>query len=235
MREMVKILIDPGHDIGTPGKRALDGSMREFEFNKAVALQVATLLAYYEQVELLFSHPLDDGVDQSLEHRTNLSNQWGADCFISIHANAGATSARGIETYIDDTTGDSVYQLARSIHDQLIVTTKHPNNRGIKRSNFWVLDKVNKLRTKSVLVECGFMTNVEDLKLLKSSNYRTKCAEGIVKGIVAHYDLKKKIVVAQPTATQYRVIAGSFSERVNAEAHIKSLKEKGIDSFLEIR
>lgn len=232
---MVKIYIDPGHDINTPGKRALDGSMREFEFNKTVALQVAVNLAHYQNVELMFSHPLDDGVDQSLEHRTNLANQWGADAFVSIHANAGAASARGIETYIDDTANDEVYQLARSIHDQVIVTTNHPNNRGIKRSNFWVLDKVNKMKTKSVLVECGFMTNVDDLKLLKSSNYRNKVADGITKGLVAHYELKKKVVVAPPSSTQYRVIAGSFSERINAENHIKHLKEKGIDSFLEIR
>lgn len=227
---MVKIYIDPGHDINTPGKRALDGSMREFEFNKAVALQLAKILGEYDNVELLFSHPLDDGIDQSLEHRVNLAKKWGAELFLSIHANAGATTARGIETYIDDEAGDAVYHIARSIHDQTIVATDN-KNRGIKRSNFYVLDK---FKGKSVLIECGFMTNAEDLALLNSTTYRNKCAEGMAKGIIAHYGLQRKYLKPSETPNhQYRVIAGTFNNEVNAINLSKELQARGFTSFVE--
>lgn len=230
---MVKIFIDAGHDINTPGKRALDGSMREFEFNKAVALQLANILGEYEGVELMFSHPLNDGVDQSLEHRVNLAKQWGADVFVSIHANAGATSAHGIETYIDDTAGTDVYEVARSIHDNLIVVTG-ARNRGIKRSNFYVLDK---FKGKSVLTECGFMTNAEELSNLKSTEYRNKCAEGIAKGLIGHYGFKrKKVVVPVKTVESdsvYQVVTGSFGEKDNADKRVSELKAKGFESFIQ--
>ena len=32
----------------------------------------------------------------------------------------------------------------------------------------------------SILVECGFMTNKEEAKLLKSESYRLKCARAII-------------------------------------------------------
>ena len=43
----------------------------------------------------------------------------------------------------------------------------------------------------AILIECGFMTNEEEMKLLKTDAFRKACAEAIVKGIVENYQLKK--------------------------------------------
>ena len=187
-------MLDPGHDINTPGKRAIDGSMREFEFNKATALHVANFLSDYHDVETVLSHDLNDGVDTGLTARANLANQLRVDCVVSIHANAGASSARGIETYIHLNAPISTYNLARAIHDHTIIITGMVN-RGVKRADFAILRETN---MDSVLIECGFMTNADDLALLKSDEYRRKCAQGIVNGLVQFFSLNKK---AEPDQT----------------------------------
>jgi N-acetylmuramoyl-L-alanine amidase len=189
---MVKIMLDPGHDINTPGKRAPDGSVREFEFNKATAIHTANLLAQYNGVEVYFSHDLNDAIDTSLNARADLANRLQVNCLVSIHANAGPTSARGIETFIYLNTPTSTDNLARMIHDHVINITGM-TNRGVKRADFAILRQTN---MDALLIECGFMTNNEDLALLKSDEYRRKCAQGIVNGLVQFYGLTRKAAPA---------------------------------------
>jgi N-acetylmuramoyl-L-alanine amidase len=233
---MVKIMIDAGHDENTAGKRSLDGSLREFQFNKVVAEKMVYMLNQYENVELSLAHNIHDGIDQSLKERTDLANSMKVDCYISVHANAGNTSARGIETYIHPNADSETYVLARAIHDNTVILTKQ-NNRGIKRNDFHVLRETN---MKAVLIECGFMTNVDDLHLLKSEGYRHLCAEGIVRGLVAYYDLKNKVIVKPPEQTKvdentfYRVVAGSFNSRMLADMQSEALKKAGFTSFVDV-
>ncbi|MDQ1003952.1 N-acetylmuramoyl-L-alanine amidase [Neobacillus niacini] len=227
---MVRVMLDSGHDINTPGKRALDGSMKEFEFNRAVTEKVYWLLEEYEGVELFLSHDLYDGIDDSLKTRTDKANKLNADCFISIHANAGATSARGIETFVYPKAGQETVKLASLIHEHVLWLTKQ-KNRGIKTADFAVLRDTN---MKSALLELGFFTNTEDLKLLKSDSYRALCAEGIASGLIEYYGLKKKAVPVlqpQPTLVQtngtYKVQVGAFSVKDNADRLAAELKGKG--------
>jgi N-acetylmuramoyl-L-alanine amidase len=233
---MVKIMLDAGHDENTAGKRSLDGSLKEFQFNKVVVEKVVYMLNQYENVELSLAHNIHDGIDQSLKERTDLANSMKVDCYISIHANAGNTSARGIETYIHPNADSETYVLARAIHDNTVILTKQ-NNRGIKRNDFHVLRETN---MKAVLIECGFMTNVDDLHLLKSEGYRHLCAEGIVRGLVAYYDLKQNPVVKEPEQTKvdentfYRVVAGSFNSRLLADMQSEALKKAGFTSFVDV-
>lgn len=188
-------MLDPGHDINTPGKRAPDGSMREFEFNKATAIHVADILSQYNGVEAFLSHDLNDGIDTSLDARAALANRLQVNCLVSIHANAGAASARGIETYIYLNTPTSTDNLARMIHNHTINITGMVN-RGVKRADFAILRETN---MDALLIECGFMTNTEDLALLKSDEYRRKCAQGIVNGLVEFYGLTKKAAPPRPS------------------------------------
>lgn len=60
-------------------------------------------------------------------------------------------------------------------------------DRGIKKSSdLYVLRYTNMI---AVLVECGFLTNLEEATLLRSENYRKKCAEAICKGICKYYNV----------------------------------------------
>lgn len=53
-------------------------------------------------------------------------------------------------------------------------------NRGI-RANQWFV--VRNVKMPSVLIELGFLTNKEEIKLLNSSTYLKKCTEGIYNGL----------------------------------------------------
>ena len=97
----MKIVLDAGHGFATLGKQTPDG-MKEYEFNRAVAHYARNLLSDYANLEVLFSH--SDEQDVLLKGRTDLANRLGADCFLSIHANAAGNGdwheAEGIETFI---------------------------------------------------------------------------------------------------------------------------------------
>jgi N-acetylmuramoyl-L-alanine amidase len=184
---MAKIFLDPGHDINTPGKGV--AGMKEFEFNRAVVENVYWILEGYENVELMLSHNLYDGIDDSLKVRTDRANAWGATCFVSVHANAAsANSANGIETFVHPRAPQSTVNLGAEIQGELIRATGM-NNRGLKKTDFAVL---RDSKMDAFLAECGFMTNPGDLAKLKSDDFRKKCAQAIVNGLVKHYGLKKK-------------------------------------------
>lgn len=187
----LKIAIDAGHGLHTAGKRTPDGSMREFQFNSAVAKYVRDLLSEYEGVETMFVHDPTGERDVPLAERTKKANDWPADVYVSIHANAYGSNwndVNGIETYVYTTKPAEAVRLATYVQSELVTRTLR-RSRGVKYENFHVLRET---KMTAILVECGFMTNREEAELLKSDEYRRKCAEAIVAGIVRCYSLKKK-------------------------------------------
>jgi N-acetylmuramoyl-L-alanine amidase len=243
----MKILLDAGHGYNTPGKRSPDG-MREYEFNRVVASYAKSFLEEYENVTVYFSH--SDTKDVSLQERTDKANRLDVDCFVSIHANAygsGWNSARGIETFVYKTKPKAAVQLAEKVQNNLVIATGLPN-RGVKTGNFHVLRSSD---MPAILVECGFMTNKEEVKLLRSDVYRKTCAEAIVKGISEHYKLKKKGTASAPVPTpaappkktenppvkqaeekKYKVIAGPFKEKETADKLVEKLNKDGFSATI---
>jgi N-acetylmuramoyl-L-alanine amidase len=199
----MRIVIDAGHSFSTPGKRSPDGSLREYQFNSAVARYAADrLFTGYEGVDIMLTH--DDSRDVPLKERTDRANAWKADLFVSIHANAygdgGWNDAKGIETYVYTTRPAAALRLAEAVHRNLIRATGRPD-RGVKTANFHVLRET---KMTAILVECGFMTNREEAELLKSDAYRRKCAEAIVTGIVETYGLRPKQTGQTPPSDDWR-------------------------------
>jgi N-acetylmuramoyl-L-alanine amidase len=91
------VVIDPGHGGENPGARGLGGSLE-----KDIALQIARRL----RAELVNARGLsvfltrDKDIDVELDDRTAIANNYKADLFISIHANASrARGAKGSEVY----------------------------------------------------------------------------------------------------------------------------------------
>jgi N-acetylmuramoyl-L-alanine amidase len=186
---MLKIVLCAGHGPETAGKRTPDG-MREYQFNSAVAYYVRESLLDYEDVAVKFVH--SGNRDVPLDERTDRANSWGADAYVSIHANAygsgGWNSANGIETYVHTSKPKEALSLAQKVQSNLIKETGL-SDRGVKATNFQVLRET---AMTAILVECGFMTNREEAALLKTNAYRKNCAKAIVEGLVEQYGLKKK-------------------------------------------
>ncbi|WP_455662004.1 N-acetylmuramoyl-L-alanine amidase [Pradoshia sp.] len=223
----MKIVLDAGHGYSTLGKRTPDG-MKEYEFNRAVALYARHFLSDYSNLEVLFTH--SDQEDIPLEERTEKANKQEADCFLSIHANAagdgGWHDAEGIETFIHTSTPWDAQSLASKIQDKLTTSTGR-KNRGVKTANFHVLRKT---KMTAILVECGFMTHKEESKLLQDESYRKQCAMAIVEAIGHHYSLKKRSQASSKKL--YKVQVGAFSSREGAEQLALKLQRLGMDTHI---
>lgn len=172
----------------------------------------------------------------SLSDRTTMANNWGAHCFVSIHCNAFNSNSKGIETYsYTSATSD----LASAIHSEILKTKAFTINRGTKTANFYVLRKSN---MRSSLVELAFIDNKEDIDILL--NKQDLLALAIAKGICKYLKIEYKPIDNTPTPTPppisdsntfYRVVCGSFTNKIYAEEQLEELKSKGFnDCFITI-
>ena len=179
----MKIMIDAGHGYKTPGKSSPDG-MKEYEFNRSVAQYLKDILTDY-QTSIFFAH--SDSLDVPLKDRTTQANTLGAILYVSIHANAAGNGdwhkAEGIETYVHTSKPEEAFSLASKIQKRLVAATGL-EDRGVKTADFHVLRET---KMTAILIECGFMTNENEIRLLKSEYYRKKCAQAIAEAIISHY------------------------------------------------
>lgn len=111
-RPVKKIFLDPGHggeDRGAVRQGTLEKNVVS-DFAKVVAKELAAL-----GFETMLSRAGDDFV--ALDLRPELAREWGADVFVSLHANTSPfPGARGTETYIlsSDATDAEARKLALS-------------------------------------------------------------------------------------------------------------------------
>lgn len=195
----VLYVIDDGHGMTTLGKRTdifTDGTrsketgknfMHENEFNRAVAKYVGEYLTA-SGIKVVFSAPTD--ADTPLETRVAIAERMKADGFVSIHANAmtgkfATGKARGIETFVWMSGGAAGKGelLGRAVHKELVKGTTQVD-RGVKKGNHLFL--IRKTSMATILVECGFMDNLAEAKLLLLDSFRRECAEEIARGICIH-------------------------------------------------
>ena len=237
---MVKIALDAGHGMNTPGKRCLKSldkaETREWTLNNRVANYVEDLLKGFEGVEVLRIDDRTGKTDVPLATRTRKANEFKADIFISIHHNAGINGGAGggITVYRYPNSSKMTKAMQKRLYDLLIKHTGLKGNRAspLGEANFHVLRET---KMAAVLIENGFMDSRTDVPIILSDTHARKTADGIVEFVVEHFKLKKK---PKPKSTPakndgfYRVVVGSFKDRKNAEEQQKKLKKAGFNSFL---
>ncbi|WEG16718.1 N-acetylmuramoyl-L-alanine amidase [Alkalihalophilus pseudofirmus] len=175
------IVVDAGHGGHDPGAVAASNGLREKDFNLAVALKLQRRLEA-AGARVIMTRTTD--VFLTLTERANIANRNSADAFISIHANAGPSSAHGSETYWNrnHASADSK-RLAESIQSEMIAKL-NTRNRGVKEGNFTVIQTS---RMASVLVEVGFLSNAEEARKLASNSFQEDAAEAIFQGTVKFF------------------------------------------------
>lgn len=165
------VYIDPGHGGYDPG--AQGNGIVEKDIVLSLGLRLKDKLEA-NGIKVIMSRTSD--VYVSLEDRSKGANNANPDMFISIHINsAGATSASGIETFYKK---DIDKPLAEKIQSKLISYTGAVN-RGAKWEDFHVVRETN---MPASLVECGFLTNVNEANNLKNWNYQEKLINAMLDG-----------------------------------------------------
>ena len=177
-RNKYMVVIDPGHGGPDPGAVGI-GGLRETDVVLDVSLQVSKFLAA-KGVKVIMTRKNE--IDLDLPPRVAKANRSKADAFISIHANASRGNRRdvnGLETYYY--TGYRGYNLAKSIHKEIVKVAYGSPDRGVRSSRFFVIRRTD---MPAALVEIGFVTGRIDSRKLKQANHRQKLAFAISKGIL---------------------------------------------------
>ncbi|MEQ2455578.1 N-acetylmuramoyl-L-alanine amidase [Flavonifractor hominis] len=174
------IALDAGHGGSSPGAVYPDASgqdVLEKDLTLAITTKLETILVQ-QGYNVVLTRPGDSTVD--LYTRADIANAANADLFVSIHINASGTvpSFQGIYTYHYPSSTRSM-NFATAVQ-QAVCAATGGIDRGISSANFAVLRETN---MAAVLVECGFMSNLEELSRLQDDAYQQKLAEGIATGI----------------------------------------------------
>ena len=185
----IKIYIDQGHNPRSPNTGAEGNGYAEQDITYAVGQSLATLLRNNGNFEVRLSRPTADtqlgtSNSSSLSTRVNDANSWGADYFISIHANSSNSSSVSGSEALVYTEPSIAANLGEDILEGLNESTGL-RNRGIKvRPGLYVLRKTN---MPAVLVELGFITNPSDA--IRMRDNPGLFAQGIYQGILDYLDL----------------------------------------------
>lgn len=185
----IKIYIDQGHNPRSPNTGAEGSGYTEQDITYAVGQSLATLLRNNGNFDVRLSRPtpetqLGTSNASSLKVRVDDANSWGAQYFISIHANASNSSSVSGSEALVYTTPSAATELGEDMLAGLHDATGLPN-RGIKvRPGLYVLRKTN---MPAVLVELGFITNPYDANLM--ANNPQLFARGMYNGILDYFNL----------------------------------------------
>lgn len=192
--EKIKVVIDPGHGGYDSGSESTNGKL-EKNLNLNISKKVGAILEK-NNIEVVYTRKddnvswSDDNVEDLLA-RTDIANQSGAKCFVSIHMNFSevyADEIRGHEVWVNYDNDENV-KLAQDILSNF-KSVKESIDRGIKDQAISPLSLLTYNQIPSVLVEVGFISNEDDSAFIESDAGASKIAEAIANGIIAYVNEK---------------------------------------------
>ncbi|MBQ9748757.1 MAG: N-acetylmuramoyl-L-alanine amidase [Clostridia bacterium] len=185
----IRIYVDQGHNPVNPNAGAEGNGYREQDLVYTIGKSLEALLNANPNFEARTSRNSPDEIlgtstTSSLAIRVNEANAWGADAFLSLHANASAQSrASGSEAFVYSTTSPA-FVLAENVLVGLSEATGLMNRGVYPRPTLYVLRKT---QMPAVLLEIGFITNAGDAALMAENP--DLIARGIYNGILRYYGL----------------------------------------------
>lgn len=179
--------------------------------------------------------------DESLTiaQRCSIAKKYkNVDYMVSIHHNAGGGD-RG--ECIHSIFGTKGKELAEVISKELKVigqTTVKVYDREHNGNDYYGMIRGTTIPT--VITEVAFLDNVKDVTICDTLEERQRNGKAIAHGILKKLGISIKPESNSNTSTTkettyYRVVAGSYTNRANADAQIRLLESKGIkNTFIDI-
>jgi len=181
------IVIDAGHGGWDPGKVSSQNH-EEAQINLAIA---GMLQMYLENAgATVFTTRADDVAlgdtkRKDLRARTDMPSHMQAHLLVSIHQNAFTSpKVHGAQVFYYDGSEQS-QKLAEAIQTQIRTFLDHDNKMEAKASTSYFLLK--ETATPAVIVECGFLTNHDEMLKLATPEYQQKIAWAIYLGILDYF------------------------------------------------
>lgn len=191
-RPKYTIVIDAGHGGRDDGSTGVTG-VKESDINLKIA---KTLKVYLETlgIKVVLTRADGNGLYDAnatnfkasdMAKRIEIIDNAKADMVISIHCNSYKNSSEsGAQAFYqeDDENGK---KFAEDIQSQLINQLNGARD-SANKGDFYILKES---KTTAVLIECGFLSNPNEEKLLNSTNYQNKVAYAIMCGVVKYFEL----------------------------------------------
>ena len=182
-----RIIIDVGH--GGKDSGTVYDDIKEKDLNLSIALKLKEELIM-NGVEVIMTR--DGDYDLALpnanrrkksdfDNRIEMINDSGANMYLSIHINyLGNAKYYGAQVFYTKGNND----IADYIQEEFINDLKSPMNSRILSNDIYMYKKLN---IPGVLIECGFLSNSKERKLLIDDSYQYKIVRSIVKGLINYY------------------------------------------------
>lgn len=195
------VVVDAGHGGKDGGASAADGTQEQF-INLDIALKLSDILTkngYKVVMTRTDNNSIhDESADTIREQKvSDIHNRLkiieaNPDCiFVSIHQNHYTQSKySGTQVFYSDNNPDSSI-LAQYIQSAVVSAIQPENKRQIKASG----DSIYLLyhaKVPAVMVECGFLSNVQETEKLKDDNYRQQLAQAIADGINQYFSRQQE-------------------------------------------
>ena len=193
----MKILIDPGHGIDTPGKRSPDGLFREYLWNRQVAdLILEGLVSAGVDASLVVTETNDVSLRNRVNRVNTICNRVGASnvLLVSVHANAAGNgsawmNAKGWSCYTSrgktksDQVAECLYDAFEAEFSERKIRKDMSDGDRDWEENFYVLQKS---KCPAVLLENFFYDNREECAWMLQEETKKRIASAAVKGIIKY-------------------------------------------------
>lgn len=190
------IILDAGHGNPDGGATNSSGDIIESDLNLQIVLKLQNLLEA-ANCTVILTRSDENGIYETdassirekkvsdMKNRVKIANTSNAEAFISIHMNKLAqTQYSGWQTFYKNKDDESK-KIAQNIQTSLNSFIEKENSREIKSISGIYLTK--KVDIPLVIVECGFLSNLEEAELLRSDDYQDKLAWSIYIGIIDYF------------------------------------------------
>ena len=190
----MKILLDNGHGVETPGKRSPDGALREYACNRLIARQISDRLqSIGYDAKLIVSEDTDIPIPERCRRVNDICRTYGKDnaILISVHINAAGHGSRwmtargwGAYTTRENTQSDQLatclYKAAEKYLPGHRIRTDSTDGDPDLEENYYILRHT---LCPAVLTENLFMDNPEDCRFLLSKEGQEAIVNLHIEGI----------------------------------------------------
>ena len=188
------VVIDPGHGGSDPGSIGYKTKVHESKLNLEMSLLLKEKLEN-AGINVVMTREDENGLaegkgkafkKEDMRLRKELIKKVRPNMVISLHQNSYTNhKLRGAQVFYDKTS-DVSKQIAEYIQEQFLSGLEH-SNKTTSPGDYFMLKCTY---APSVIVECGFLSNEQEEKLLLSKEYQEKIIDCIYKGIIKFLQIK---------------------------------------------
>ena len=187
------IVIDAGHGGRDGGAIGKETGITESQLNLDYALTLKDMCEEFGFDVVLTRSTMDGLYDENasnkkkseMEKRKDIINNSNADIMISLHMNSfPLTSAEGAQVFYANGSGQGM-TLAKDVQTSICKSFENARSY-VTVGDYFVLNYSN---IPSVLIECGFLSNPNEERLLQQKDYRENFCYSILAGIINYFEM----------------------------------------------